>query len=129
MDIFSYRGHFIFGSLTLILAQWAIQHYSLPLRLNLMEWPHCMFWLLGSLLPDIDHPRSVLGRMNLLSPLFKHRGFTHTFFGCFIIVLPFAYLSFVSMVEVFLGCCTHLVADKIYSWLPGKRRKFILKLY
>lgn len=129
VDIFSYRGHFIFGSFTLVLAQWIMQGYFTLACLNLMEWPHCMFLLLGNLLPDIDHPRSALGRMNLLSFFFKHRGFTHTFLGCLIISLPFAYLGLLWMMEVFLGCCTHLVADKIYSWLPGNHRKFILKIY
>lgn len=37
-----------------------------------------LFVILGSLFPDIDTPFSKLGRMNPLSSIMKHRGFTHT---------------------------------------------------
>lgn len=37
-----------------------------------------LFVVLGSLFPDIDTPFSKLGRLNPLSFIMKHRGFTHT---------------------------------------------------
>ena len=33
---------------------------------------------LGTLLPDIDTPHSILGRFNIFSLVMKHRGITHT---------------------------------------------------
>lgn len=74
---------------------------------------------LGSLLPDIDHPRSYLGSMFPflsvpISKLFGHRGFTHSLMATSILGIATAYwwvsnpLFFGGLL---LGYLSHLLAD------------------
>lgn len=83
---------------------------------------------LASLLPDIDHKRSTLGRYNPVACLMKHRGFAHTFIGSAVISLPFIYLSNIAWLCAFIGCVSHILADRFMSILPGKSR-FRMKLW
>jgi inner membrane protein len=50
----------------------------------------------GSLAPDIDHPKSIISRklrpVRWLASLFKHRGFFHSFIGWFAVVLAMTVL-------------------------------------
>lgn len=74
-----------------------------------------VFFLFGSLFPDVDTPKSILGRkMPLISMFTKHRGFFHTLFATalfsFLIYLIFNLklaLSFMS------GYILHLMLDAI----------------
>ncbi|WP_051604742.1 metal-dependent hydrolase [Helicobacter rodentium] len=59
---------------------------------------------LGSLLPDIDEPNSLLGKKtlgvsNLIKAVFGHRGFTHSL--CFILLLGIALLFLGTLDESF----------------------------
>lgn len=49
---------------------------------------HLWFGVVGALLPDLDHPKSFLGKYNPFTGLMKHRGFTHTILGCSVLALP-----------------------------------------
>ena len=82
---------------------------------------------LASLVPDIDHPKSTLGRYNPLAKFMKHRGFTHTFIGSALISLPIMYINAHICICVYAGCISHILADKLMSVLPG-HRKFKLRL-
>jgi len=85
----------------------------------------------GSLLPDIDHPRAIVGRFNLFNRfgLFTHRGKCHTLIGSFLLSTPFYLVSGTrSLLLVFVGAVSHLWADKLYSF--GKRKKpFTIRLW
>jgi membrane-bound metal-dependent hydrolase YbcI (DUF457 family) len=88
-----------------------------------------VFTLFGSLLPDIDHTRSTLGRFNPFARWMKHRGKTHTLIGSILLCMPF--LVFGGLLPfgfVLLGCVSHLVGDKLYSWLPRKK-PFAIRLW
>ena len=82
---------------------------------------------LSSLMPDIDHPKSTLGRYNPLARFMKHRGFTHTLLGAAIVSLPFLYLNAHMWEYAYIGCLSHILADKLMSIFPGKR-KFKLRI-
>jgi len=83
-----------------------------------------------SLLPDIDHPTSTLGKYNPFSStsLMRHRGHCHSLFGIFILSLPFLYLSSVAYGFAVIGCMSHLFSDKVYSFMP-RHSRFQLKLW
>lgn len=78
--------------------------------------------MLGSLAPDIDHPRSWLGRRLLfisapLSALIGHRGLTHSLLAmsaAAIVLALWPQLGGSFLVSAFLvGYLTHLVADLV----------------
>lgn len=91
---------------------------------------------LGSILPDIDSPKSLLGRYNFFAFLMHHRGFCHT--------IPFAALVYglllltplpnVYRLDVVFGIMVHLIMDTVnpsgIMWLyPATRKRFSLKLF
>ncbi len=84
------------------------------------------FTLLGSLLPDIDHPKSMLGRFNLFAGLMTHRGFSHTIVGCIVFSLPFLYIHGAAP-YVFLGAISHLFGDRLQS--ATGTRMFKIKIW
>jgi inner membrane protein len=69
--------------------------------------------LLGSALPDLDHPQSKLGRkVKIFSMLFKHRGFLHSIFGMALLAFPFSLIfPQVYVLGVMLGYLSHLIGD------------------
>jgi len=71
--------------------------------------------LFASLLPDIDHPDSKLGRkVKIISKLFKHRGFFHSIFGVALFTLPFLYFKLdLIAIPLLIGYCSHLLGDLI----------------
>jgi len=84
------------------------------------------FIMIGSLLPDIDHPRSMLGRLNIFSGLMTHRGFCHTLVGCVILSLPFLCIHGAAP-YVYLGTISHLFGDRLQS--ATGTRMFKIKLF
>ena len=81
-----------------------------------------LFTIFGALLPDIDHPKSKLGRkIPILPKLLKHRGMTHSIFGCVLsATLLFLLLNFigigawsVAVMALLLGFTSHLVLDSL----------------
>lgn len=62
------------------------------------------FVVIGSILPDIDHSGSMIGKnIPLLPKLFKHRGFTHSILFCILI-------SFIN-IWLGIGCMVHIIMD------------------
>ena len=72
----------------------------------------------GGLLPDIDHPKSFIGKYNPLAGFMKHRGFTHTVLGCAILSIPFIVIH--AWLIVFSGALSHIVSDSFSSGLKWK---------
>lgn len=76
-------------------------------------------FVLCSALPDIDMPRSRIGRKHrivssLLNVIFGHRGFIHTLFPAFgLFALFYSLGSFIFGAAAFLGYMSHLVLDML----------------
>lgn len=70
---------------------------------------------LGSLLPDIDHPDSMLGKKIPIARLFnmEHRGWTHSLLGLGIFSAILALFSIGSVPGMALGYMLHLFADSM----------------
>lgn len=64
----------------------------------------CVCVALGSVLPDIDHPGSMVGKnVPLLPRLLRHRGVTHSLLFCVLASLVNGWLG--------VGCLVHIVMD------------------
>ncbi|HID7802737.1 TPA: metal-dependent hydrolase [Proteus mirabilis] len=116
------EGHLLFSVATLVLAQ----KLEITPVLAQGDWFHMIpAVLLGSLLPDLDHPGSILGRLFRiislpLSKLCGHRGFTHSllaFCGLAILwetqVTPYIAISADFFHALLLGYLSHLLADML----------------
>lgn len=72
---------------------------------------------MGSLLPDIDHPRGMIRqRLGLLGyPLniLPHRGPTHTLLAVVLVSLLYLYFHHIAALGLLVGYASHLVADMI----------------
>jgi inner membrane protein len=86
--------------------------------LDLMAVPNKIWFLIfvviGALLPDVDHPKSILGRyFKVFNWLFQHRGFFHSIFFLVLVGL-FFYLftnSWILTCAILIGMLSHLVID------------------
>lgn len=117
--VFNKKGHLIIGLLGGIAL---LMFYTLtPVSL--------IFILLGSLIPDIDHKKSTLGRYNPFVRFMKHRGKCHTIIGCMLLATPFILISVTAFLSVFYGAILHIVGDKIYSWTGKNRRRFYIRIW
>lgn len=73
-----------------------------------LHWTILVFAVLGAILPDIDHPRSLIGKTfsfisNLLERKFGHRTFTHSFLGALFFIIIFALLIVLYNLMLFLA--------------------------
>lgn len=102
-----FKTHLAFGFLLGLLGLHYVQPENQLLYMALV--------LFGSALPDIDHPRSVVGRkVKIVAFLFEHRGFFHSLFavilaaGAAAAFLPLNYAYALS-----LGYFSHLLIDAV----------------
>jgi membrane-bound metal-dependent hydrolase YbcI (DUF457 family) len=111
-----------------IIFNWAIHLIiSLFFSIEFATQPIDIFFIMiGSLLPDIDHPRSMFGRLNIFTSLMTHRGFCHSLIGCALLSLPFLYIHGAAP-YVFLGAVSHLFGDSLQS--AAGSRKFKVKIW
>lgn len=120
-DVIAFLGY-THISISLMIA-WNLRHLLQPWGI--------IFCAIGSLLPDIDHPGSLLGRrMKVVSVIgLGHRGWTHSFlgFGIFTllayVIIPKYLLGFV------IGYLSHLILDSLnpsgVAWLiPFSKKRF-----
>ena len=80
--------------------------------------------LVSSILPDVDSPRSFLGKSWFGKPLnmiASHRGFLHSYTFCILLSIFFALFYPIFAFPFFLGYSFHLFAD---SFTPGGIRPF-----
>ncbi|MDD9341154.1 metal-dependent hydrolase [Providencia heimbachae] len=116
------EGHLLFSVASLIMAH----KLQLTPELAQGDWLHMVPGaLLGALLPDIDHPSSIPGRLFRIfslpiSKLCGHRGFTHSLIAWMILLiscyqwLPASWGIPVDLVQAFLlGYLSHLIADML----------------
>ncbi|NQV00496.1 MAG: metal-dependent hydrolase, partial [Parcubacteria group bacterium] len=69
-----------------------------------LHWTIILFAILGSIIPDIDHPRSIIGRLFFwvsvpLERRYGHRTFTHSLMGWGIFSVLFAVI--ISLIFLF----------------------------
>ncbi|MEM3127152.1 MAG: metal-dependent hydrolase [Candidatus Woesearchaeota archaeon] len=74
--------------------------------------------LLGSLLPDLDHPNSKLGRKfwplsKIFNLIFGHRGFFHSLLFVIFIFISVSYFSIIFALAISIGILTHLLSDAL----------------
>lgn len=126
----------VFNGLTHILmalSLYLIIHNRINLGIPL--WLAAICLILGSLIPDLDHPKSIVGKYFFPINIFiKHRsGFTHSLLGAFSLSLPMLYFGKEYYYLTVLGCLFHLLGDTLtplgVRWLfPIIKKRYSLKL-
>lgn len=123
-EVLAFRGytHIAIG----LAAGWPVRHILGP-------WGFIMLGL-GSLLPDLDHPYSMLGKRLPGIAVFGlgHRGWMHSLIGLAFFALITAIIRIEFTPSIALGYVLHLLADSLnpsgiawfYPWAK-KRRYFI----
>lgn len=110
----------VLASLRWLGAPW---HPGVALEVGALTWlaaALALYWL-GSLVPDIDNPRSLLGRWFAWLPMGPHRGITHTLYPALVLVLLVAVAPALRVGVFFLaGMLLHLLADapSRAGWVP-----------
>jgi len=100
-----FKTHILFGFLVGIFFLKLIQIDNMVLYFVLI--------ILGSLLPDIDHPNSKIG--SLFKPvgwLFEHRGFFHSIFPVIILLLLIK-VNQVLFIPLSIGYISHILIDMV----------------
>ncbi len=116
------EGHLLFSVASLIIAI----NFNSPPELAQGDWLHMVPGaLLGALLPDIDHPSSLPGRLLRIfslpiSKLCGHRGFTHSLVAWLLVMaacyqwIPIEWQVPNDLIQAFLlGYLSHLIADML----------------
>ncbi|MCS7121732.1 MAG: metal-dependent hydrolase [Archaeoglobaceae archaeon] len=129
-----YSTHVIFAWLLTVLG---FKTNSLDISLNLDIIYAFVAVTFGSLLPDIDHPRSLISKSywfsisKFISKTTRHRGWTHSLFGAILftsIGAIFLQGNLFILTTFFLGYTSHLLIDTLnpsgVSWLWPKKKKY-----
>ena len=116
------KGHIMFSIASAIFAK----RFSLTEIIAQADWWHLIpATMLTSILPDIDHPQSILGQRlfflsRLISRIFGHRGFTHSLLASVMILIIFKiyiinYLLLpLDVIQgMILGYYSHIIADTL----------------
>ncbi|HME87277.1 MAG TPA: metal-dependent hydrolase [Candidatus Nanoarchaeia archaeon] len=71
--------------------------------------------MFGGLLPDIDHPKSKIGKYTPIAFLFEHRGFFHSFLviPVIVVLLYFVFDLPSFAVPIAIGYISHLTSDAV----------------
>jgi len=116
----NYKAHITIGTLTGLGVSFAAHHYQYHLSPVLITVPA----IIGSILPDIDHPKSYLGRKLpfLSKPIFHtfgHRTITHSLL--FLCMVTGALMKTDTSVGIgtFFGISSHLLADMLTPFSKG----------
>lgn len=75
-----------------------------------------LFVLIGASLPDIDHPKSKVGKkVKIIAFLFEHRGFFHTLFALalFAVLTDILFQQRILTYGISIGYGSHLLTDLI----------------
>ena len=94
--------HVVFGAL-------CVSAYNAPLDPVVLT-----AGMLGSLLPDIDHAKSFLGRLTPLHRLLRHRGFSHSILGAVLLLVVLQrFVSYPVVLGVAIGYGSHVFLDTV----------------
>lgn len=122
INIMTFEGHLIFALASTILSK----KMALSSTIGDGDWWHIVGGgLITCLLPDIDHPKSILGQrlrwVSLpISRIFKHRKFTHSLLAIIIGIIPLT-LRISQEISIpldvahgmIVGYCSHIIADML----------------
>ena len=87
-----------------------------------------LFVVVGSILPDIDHPGSMVGKnVPLIPKLLNHRGLTHSISFCVMMSLLNAWLGIGVLVHIVMDMMTKNGVELFYPY--KKRIRFPLAKY
>lgn len=116
----NYKAHITIGTLTGVGVSIAACHYQYHLSPVLITVPA----MIGSVLPDIDHPKSYLGRRLpfISKPLFHafgHRTITHSLLFLCIITASLMKTNTSVGIGIFFGILSHLLADMLTPFSKG----------
>jgi membrane-bound metal-dependent hydrolase YbcI (DUF457 family) len=118
VDDFSGQIHWKFALIVWILVQTGIDDWINPIPL-----------LIGSVFPDADIRKSMIGKIIPLWLFFNHRGFTHSLCGLVVFTLPIMYFNFKWGCIFACGYLLHLMMDDTtpmgIKWKIGHKRKRI----
>ena len=107
-----YKEHMVGGIACAIGVCYVKNKYGVPIPINDIS-----FFIatgIGSLLPDIDHPESLLGsEMDFIGGLIKHRTITHSISFAVIMGLIVFCFSAAAGIGVTVGILSHLLLDMI----------------
>ncbi|KAB3533853.1 metal-dependent hydrolase [Alkaliphilus pronyensis] len=97
--------------------------------------PLILIIALGSIIADIDHPKSLIGRFFIIGGLIfgGHRGVTHSLIAAGLFSIPVALYDPLYAIVFFISYLIHLVADTTtitgVKWLyPFNSKSYSLKL-
>jgi len=86
-----------------------------------------IFLLTGSLLPDIDEPKSFIGRyFKFLNSFFRHRGFFHSLLFVSLITIIITSINRFYGLAIFIGLLSHIILDALTKEgikLPFRKKK------
>lgn len=95
--------------------------------------------VIGSLMPDLDEPKSYLGRRSLgisfiLNKMFGHRGFTHSLSASFLLFILYFIFSNDFVLGMSFGYLFHIIGDffsksGVPLLLPFNRKRFKIPIY
>lgn len=116
----NYKAHVTVGALTGI----GISYASNRLHYNLSPVLVTVTAFLGAALPDIDHPKSHLGRRfrltsRIVNKAFGHRTFTHSLLFCFGIGYLLCKWNDSIGIGTFAGIISHILLDMLTPFSKG----------
>lgn len=118
-----------------------IGYFNFSLSNGLMILTGLILVRVGAILPDIDHPKSTIGRFfpttsAYIKKTFGHRSITHSFIGIIIVTVllytPLMYLGVSTQYGywVVLGYISHLISDSLtptgVKWFYPSKEKTAL---
>ena len=116
----NYKAHFTAGVITGVGVSIAAYHFQYHLSPILITVPA----IIGSVLPDIDHPKSYLGRRlpllsKIINHVFGHRTFTHSLLFCIIISASLMQTDTSVGIGMFFGILSHILLDMLTPFSKG----------
>ncbi len=116
----NYQAHITVGTVTGIGISYAANHF----HLNLSPIFITISAFFGSALPDIDHPKSHLGRRfriisRVISKAFGHRTFTHSLLFCFGMGYLLCQWNISVGIGAFAGIMSHILLDMLTPFSKG----------
>ncbi len=116
----NYTAHVTVGAFTGIGISFAASRFHYDLSPVLVTVPA----FLGAALPDIDHPKSHLGRRfrftsKVVNKAFGHRTFTHSLLFCFGVFYLLMQWNLSIAVGAFSGILSHILLDMLTPFSEG----------
>lgn len=125
------KAHVIGGMVFTVSAMLLLKHYEV--NYNLSDTEIIFGGFLGSLLPDIDHKKSLLG--SIIHLPVKHRTLTHSLFFLLLLSVVVAQYNLSLAIGLFVGMLSHLILDMagrksagICLFYPSKKKYGFFRL-